>query len=431
MGSEFIWQSLSDFWTRLKERSTVEAFWDASLRQASNLYANLYQINFSKSLATIINVPEIRSEAKTLLFNNETISSINETTITGFPHTYTIRTEILRITQLHYNPDPEFTLDPAIVGTILLEDIDYTIFTDFRGDRIIAFVKKPPTYLHSNFVYRDEMLAFRNFGGAIEFNRPDLFVNTLEYIAALQGLYAAYFTGPTMENIEFGANLVLGFPFMGPGKVIDVQQDPITLEYTVLVDDVVGRREILVPRRIGPPSVSPGQVVENFRKISSSGITSIDYVRDLDFALSSGVEPPQIFFTTFLVLTFADTQQAVKNAGSTERFLDLYIANLTDFMEKIKPEYVDFVITFLSEGQDIFVDTATWDPDELDILVDDDISSKINENYFNILGNTTTPLQTFELDDEAIGLDEFLLVEVFATSMPALILDEFEQGTGP
>jgi len=416
--SKFIWSGLPDFWDRLKERDAIEGFWDALLTQASNLYVNLYQINFSNSIFKIMNNPEIRSEARTIRFDETNIATRSER-LTGYPYAYLIAANTVKITYMTEKPDTLFRLNPDDVGKVYEEGIDYIIYTDENSDRIIAFVEEPPRYLHTNYLYRDERLAYRNFGVNVEFYRPDLFNSTSEYIGALQGLYSAYWTGPTMENIEFGANLMFGFPFMGPGKVIAVEKDPDTQDWRVLVDDVIGKRWIEIPRRIGPPSVMPGQVVGKFRRVSSSGIESIDYIKNLDFALASGVWPSQIYFYTFLVISFADTREAVKNAGSTERFLDLYVENLKVFMEKIKPEYVDWLLTFTAEQDDIFKDYLSYSPaDEMWIQVQDNISSTVFENYANVLDDQTG---TFALDDDTIGLEDHLAIEISGDIDPEIL----------
>ena len=77
----------------------------------------------------------------------------------------------------------------------------------------------------------DQDQLFKNFGFPIQVNQP----NSDEYKAVLQGLWFAYWHGPTLDNIIRGLNLVFSLPYAPKDGVIsDISlPDPAVLEGTV------------------------------------------------------------------------------------------------------------------------------------------------------------------------------------------------------
>lgn len=102
-----------------------------------------------------------------------------------------------------------------------------------RERRLASLVNEetPVNRLWAEETVVDQEQLFKNFGFPIQVNQP----NSDEYKAVLQGLWFAYWNGPTLDNIVRGLNLVFSLPYAPKDGVIsDISlPDAAYLEGTV------------------------------------------------------------------------------------------------------------------------------------------------------------------------------------------------------
>jgi len=394
---EFLFRFISDFWLRVAEYEVFSLYWDAIVRQVSNVFLQIYNIDVSRAIFDM--APLFRREWQTFRFDETTQVQNPQSTPTGFPYTYQIEDSIVSIQNLHTNPDPTGEIsDP---GDIFYENIDYVILEE---DNVIAFAALPPQYLHSNKVFSDQEMIYRNFGILVNYPNPFEFSTDL-YLAQVQGLWTALWNGGTLANIELGMHILLGFPFMSPGTVGTIQANPDG-SYIVYVSDTFGdNRPIEVPALLAPPTVSTGDVVDRFTPLGT-GITATDYIDDLEFMLeqiSAGqLHRSQIFFTMVIVLSQDAYQAALDIFG--EEFITSTLPLIQTFIDNIKPEFVDMKFTPTREFEEEFT-LDDGDPEDFEIDVLRRLTSTVLDNYTNVLGEGTP---SYDLDNEAIQLEDYL-----------------------
>ena len=398
---EFVFRFLSNFWQNFKEKEAFSLFWDAKVRQTANLFLQAFNVDRSKGLFT---VPALyRTEWYTFRFDDTTQTSVPATAPTGYAFAYSIDSGIAIIENMQRNVDP--TGEITEPGLVLVDDVDYIVLPQ---DSVILFALQPPQFMHSNTVFRDEMAIYNNFGILVEYQNSSTYEDTI-YLSQVQGLWTALWLGGSLSNIELGIHILLGFPFMGPGTVVDVQPNPDG-SYLVVVNDSLGDgRRLEVPARLSPPLVTAGQVVTRFTPLGQ-GVTVTDYVDDFDFMIglvaSGSLELAQIFFTFSVFLSQDAFAEARDSLGLDA--LDIVVLPLIEsFLDKIKPTYTDYKYT-----PDIVFDPESFEFDDgtaedFNRFIFRDLTSTVLDNYSNVLQS-----ESFNLDEEAIAFTDFLEIQV-------------------
>jgi hypothetical protein len=402
---DWVFNYISDFWLRLKERNLLALTWDAQLRQTSNLYLQAYNVDLAKSL---FRVPELfRSEWVTFRFDDTTLTRMPDDAPTGFNYAYSINPNIFRIDKLteHGDPTGEVRDDG---GETLYDEVDFVVL---GGLGIILFVEEAPfQYMFSNSVFRDEEVIFNNFGFLVDYERPPEFDQQL-YLAQVQGLFTALWLGGTLENIELGVHVLLGFPFMTPGIVNDVQLLGDG-SYLVNVTDAFGTRDIEVPANLAPVTVTAGETVTRYLPLGS-GIIVEDYVDDLDFMLNlvdiGYLELPQIYFTFAVIMTQEALTEAQVIFG--EDFASRVVGVIENFIDRIKPVYTDWKFSPQTSFDEEF-ELDDGIPDEFVRNIFRGLTSTVLENSHNVFGPTTPD---WEMDEEVIKLRDELDIVVTGT----------------
>ena len=249
----------------------------------------------------------------------------------------------------------EVVLDPP---EVLSQNLDYTISTNADGVRGIHFVdglfsmdNPPPDRLWAEQTILDNRpMIEANFGKAVDFLVEDLESRTddLDYLAAVRGLWYAFFHGPSVRNVLIGTQILLGLPFAEVNGIID----DINLTYSatqirVLIRDALDNatlRSYFIPRNVKWEEDGESMIAVN-------PATGVEYeVGDEveQFApLSKGVD-------VFDWINNPTWWQGYNNQGAfleVEKFFhfmvqaDIDVFNITnlvfaiDFVKKIKPSY--------------------------------------------------------------------------------------------
>lgn len=224
---------------------------------------------------------------------------------------------------------------------------------------------------------------YRNFGVLIDFFRT----NSEDYKLALQGLWYAFWTGSTPNNLQRGMHILIGLPFAKrAGRVTVVNLStrqigvvdsrgqtltysiPADLDPTVSVGDEVARFESLTTGvRIIDRNNEPGFVANRLGRAGISkyltsratlGVGNSDETRALTL-LENHLFLPQI-------LVEAITQT-------------VNVRELVTFLDNMKPQWTDYVFSFAVEEDE----TLNVAEDFAPIGVDVDLTTTVSNNQWN------------------------------------------------
>jgi hypothetical protein len=181
-----------------------------------------------------------------------------------------------------------------------------------------------------------------NFGIPAQFTLADLaqLPANIDYLSAVQGLWYAYWNGPTVEDIRIGAQILLGLPFAEQaGTILSIRDDFSVTTGQILVQDSANAaivREYTYPPSLdletNPATGEPyavGDTVTQFAPFVQ-GVEIYDWVNNPSWFqgyVSQGAFIELRKYETFLVRVASPAfdYQAVLFAQS--------------FIERIKPTY--------------------------------------------------------------------------------------------
>jgi len=300
--------------------------------------------------------------------------------INAFPHGMTIDKAIVSIPTLQNSIE-----NPSIV---LVEDVDYTVSGGVLSSRTafplldIGPTEKRDLYLWAEETKIDRQTPYRNFGVLIDFFRE----NSEEYKLALQGLWYAFWTGSTHQNLKRGLHILLGLPYAKKaGTVISASATSILIEDT--------RGQILtytVPTGL-VSSVSRGSVVERFEQLTN-GVTVIDRGNDPGFVTSRLGRPGINRFLTDNASIGPGSTDETKALELLEHHLFLpqvlaeavtyavNVAEMVQFLDNMKPQWTEYVFSF---NADVDESLELTDDDELDVDWSIDLTATIFSNEEN------------------------------------------------
>lgn len=151
-------------------------------------------------------------------------------------------------------------LQEMIVATdntqVLRRNVDYFL-ESFRGLPCIRFIAatpldppdsldvwqgvSPPNLLWAEYTYLDNRPVIEsNFGIPAEFTLADLsqLPSNVDYLSSVQGLWYAYFNGPTIFSLRAGTQILLGLPFAEvAGTIVEIRSDFSATTGSILVQD--------------------------------------------------------------------------------------------------------------------------------------------------------------------------------------------------
>ena len=189
---------------------------------------------------------------------------------------------------------------------VLRRNVDYFLET-FRGLPCIRFIAKtplddpdaldvwqdtsPPAQMWAEYTYLDNRPTIEaNFGIPANFTLDDLaqLPSNVDYLSAVQGLWYAYFNGPTVFNLRAGTQILLGLPFAEvAGVIVEIRNDFSVTTGRILVQDTADTtivREYSYPVTLSmatnPATGQPfavGDSVAQFQPLVT-GVEVLDYV---------------------------------------------------------------------------------------------------------------------------------------------------------
>jgi hypothetical protein len=243
---------------------------------------------------------------------------------------------------------------------------------------------KPPPMLWAEFSYLDNRPSIEgNFGIPASFTLDDLaqLPSNIDYLSSVQGLWYAYFNGPTVFNLRAGTQILLGLPFAEErGTIIELRDDFSTTNGRILVRDIA-RPEIVrsymypasLSLEVNPTTSLPyvvGDTVEQFAPLVT-GVEVLDYIKNPTWFqgyLEQGAMLEVEKFFKFLVRV----DSAAFNLNA------LLFAQ--SFVLRIKPTYT----------YPLFVVRAQVDPSDVSVSDEVDLGGTLLLNDTPCLGGTST-----------------------------------------
>jgi hypothetical protein len=346
--SEFIADSLGDYWRRFKEIDVFKGYWDGILELSSNISLAAEQVNRQKGLFTV--PVEHRSRPVIFVFDDKTAAAAIPA---GFTSAFVIRKDIVSIPTLASISDGS--------GNRLTEGISYEI----TSPGVIAFHTVPPRRLFAADVFSNRQSIFRNFGFPIEFKQP----NGEVYLRRTQALWYALWNGAAIENIAIGMQALFGLPITNLGRVLS-----ITTNFDGTTTIIVNGQEFILPDYL-LPKVFVGQQITNFTRLSD-GVEVFDLYNNPElFALVDIPKPKQYF--TFIKQVLADV--IIAEELETGEIYDFGL--IFNFIDKIRPAYANCILAILLRLKDemqLFVDST-------DIQEKILLTKTVDINYMNYL----------------------------------------------
>lgn len=207
------WDIMSDAWNYYQDKDMFEQLWDVYGRALYSPQIQLYQADAGKGLASV-------GVYTRYVWINFTINQ--STHISGL--TYSLDNEsVISIPTLRNGID-EYTADYT-------NGIDYT-----HGETTITWLSSVPdsTVLWAPELYKNENRLANNYGILVQEQLPD----SSEYLNAINGMFYAYWNGPTARNIRNSLNIFFGLPYVDTDGIV-VQQDSTSVTIKRSYNDYV------------------------------------------------------------------------------------------------------------------------------------------------------------------------------------------------
>lgn len=301
--------------------------------------------------------------------------------IDAFPHGIRVDSRIVSIPVLQDLID-----DPA---SVLLENVDYRVSGGVLSVRS-AFLKSQigPVEKRERQAWAETTkinleTPYRNFGVLIDFFRE----NSEDYKLALQGLWYAFWTGSTPNNLQRGMHILLGLPFAKKaGTVTRVD----TVAAVVAITD--SRGQVLsysIPDGLDP-TVAVGDEVDRFESLTT-GVQIIDRNNEPGFVANRLGRAGISKFLTSNATLGAGNSDETKALTLLENHLFLpqilveaithavNVQELVTFLDNMKPQWTDYVFSFAVEEDETFLLSEDLPVNQLEI----DLTTTVSNNQWN------------------------------------------------
>jgi hypothetical protein len=374
----------------------------------------------------------------------------------GHPERYT--TTFLGVRRVNNIPvDPlvaeiprlqEIIKDPS---SILVQDRDYVVQ---KGVIVLApgvytLLDPPPDVLWAEITYLDNRPAIdANFGTLVGLSVEEAtsIENNLDYLSAVRGLWYAYFSGPSLESVRIGMQILLGLPFaeeagfvesIDPnfsakqGRIFlrDVSNPAVVRGYFYpLLSQVYDQFGGLASKSTAGVSVDPankdkpiavGDKIPQFAPLSS-GVEVLDWVKGAKWgALFRGAFSEVEKFFRFAVRANVDSFN-LANLGYAIKFV-LQIKPHYTYPTFIALKNIDPDLVNVDDAQTAIVHKLIVStPDTINIggyRYDDDVAGDAFNPPYNDLVTDGVCLHRFDRQNDPNLLDPYsnLLLETAAT----------------
>ena len=301
--------------------------------------------------------------------------------INAFPHGIRVDSRIVSI------PVLQDLIDSPT--SVLIEDVDYRVSGGILGVRS-AFLKSAigPAEIRERQAWAEVTkinleAPYRNFGVLIDFFRE----NSEEYKLALQGLWYAFWTGSTPNNLQRGMHILLGLPFAKRAGTV------IRVDLTSMAIDIIDSRGQVLTYSI-PTDLSPtvvvGDAVDRFASLTT-GVRIIDRNNEPGFVANRLGRAGIHKFLTSNATIGAGNSDETRALTLLENHLFLpqilveaitHMVNVTElvtFLDNMKPQWTQYVFSFAVEENETVRFTENWPPNGLSI----DLSTTVSNNQWN------------------------------------------------
>lgn len=332
-------------------------------------------------------------------------------TFPDFPYAYQlVDTNIVSI------PTLQDKIRAESVTVTFTENVDYAI--QF-GSGIIMFNSPPTPFMWAqNTLYNFET-PYNNFGYLMDYYAP----NTADYLKTVKGLWFAYWTGPSPENIKRSLYLLFGLPTASKnGTVTTLTPTSITLTYTDSTTETFS-----IPLNLFS-IVALGQSVETFQPLTT-GIVVLDKVNSPGFlAREVGRAGIQQFLTQFATRGVAPTTDESKALLTVEQntylpqidvnaFVSatINLGNIRTFLTNLQPKSRTYLFQILVG---VFSDLLDME-EVIAQLISFDVSSNVDYNpntyaqQSDLTDAETNPETGIVLDDGGFTMTDYLDIQVY------------------
>lgn len=321
---------------------------------------------------------------------------------------------------------PEFrdAIRDENVTTTLIEGTDYAVD---RKTGIVSFAEEPPVSLWAKRTLIDKETPWNNFGFLMDIYQE----NSPRYVQVLQGLWYAYWNGPTPENVQRALYLLFGLP-------VAQESGTVTSVSTTLIETVDNdgtERSFEVPLGLSPV-VSVGEAVDRFQPLVT-GITIFDKVNNPGFITNEvGRFGIQRFLTEDATTGTGDTDETKaltmleeytflpQIAVDTFIYSDINLGNVLRFLNDIKPLNKTYLFQIIvGEFQDPvdLDDVVSFSPD-IDLTPSIDSNETTWQTPALLLAYETGANEGLDMDPEGVSFNESLEFEVRSFG---LLIDSF------
>lgn len=298
--------------------------------------------------------------------------------------------------------------------------ISLTEGTDYSVDRntgVVSFADVPPASLWAKRTLVDKETPWNNFGFLMDIYQQ----NSPRYVQVIQGLWFAFWNGPTPDNVRRALYLLFGLPVAQESGVVVLANSTTVI---TLGDNGI-TRTFDVPLGLFPDVVT-GERLERFDPLVT-GISVFDKVNKPGFITT---EVGRAGIQRFL------TEQASRGPGDTDEtkaltmleeytflpqisvdtfiYPDIDLSNVVRFLDAIKPLNKTYLFqVIVGEFQDPIEvgDLMSISPD-VDLTPSLDSNETTFQDEATLLAYETTPNPGLDMDPEGACLNESVEFEV-------------------
>ena len=310
------------------------------------------------------------------------------------------------------------------VTLTLVEGVDYSVE---RGTGIILFASEPPEVLWAKRSFIDKETPWNNFGFLMDIYQQ----NSPRYVQVVQGLWFAFWNGPTPENVRRALYLLFGLPV--------AQEDGIVTTATSTLVETLGNNGIArsfdVPSGLSPDVVK-GQSIKRFQPLVT-GIAVYDKVNRPGFITT---EVGRFGIERFL------TEDASRGTGDTDEtkaltmleeytflpqilvdafiYPDIDLGNVVRFLNAIKPLNKTYLFQVIVGAfqEPIPFGEDTWLSPDIDLTPSLDSNETTFQSQSVLSAYELAANSGLDMDPEGACFNESVDVEVYSF---AILIDSF------
>jgi len=415
--ASFMFRFLGDVWLLLplKDRRKLSNFWAAAIKITGDLQNTGFELDLSTAVQ---DVPVLNNEMwNKFQFNDET--KLSPSPDDNFPYAY-----FLGDSRIRSIPSLQDRIDRP--NKLLIEGADYYVSNNlalFKEDPESFCVTQGKSCLWAKDTLVNNEKPFRNFGEFIDLYQS----NSDQYLRVLQGVWYAYWNGPTVTNILTSLYLLFAIP-TAPynGTVTDIYINGDNESHVVITsDDGLDVTDLLIPVGL-EILVNVGDTVNKFDLICT-GVRVVDKEIDPFFMTNEvGRAGVKKYLTQNATIGEGDTDETAaldllaENLWVSQVSADIFVSNIDipairNFLSTIRPQYTDYVFQVIRLLEDSigFGDEIVSQDIDLDITVNTEntpVNILNDERFFDYVENGN---ENLNIDMDALSFREEMYIDVY------------------